>query len=123
MTKNEIMERIEELEARGFRRWTKNGMDRLYISATDLGLECRYYKTGNISYAAWNGEEISHSEGGRMKNAKTYIDLTDGTLHGTREDLIEAAERLLESLEEEEEEINEEAEDTIEDRRCLQDRS
>lgn len=75
ITRENIMDNIEELEKMGFKRWQKNGMDRLYINATALGLCCTYYKTGNISSASFDGESISNSEGYRMKNAKTYIDL------------------------------------------------
>lgn len=71
----DITERIEELEAMGFKRWQKNGMDRMYINASVLGLTCTYYKTGNIQSAVFNGVDISNSEAYRIKNAKTYIDL------------------------------------------------
>ena len=73
--KKDITERIEELEAMGFRRWQKNGMDRMYINAGALGLICTYYKSGNISSAEFAGERVSNSEGYRLKSAKTYIDL------------------------------------------------
>ena len=33
---------IERLEDMGFRRWTKGDMDRLYIDADKLGLECDF---------------------------------------------------------------------------------
>lgn len=69
------MKSIEELEKMGFTRWQKNGMDRMYINAKALGLDCTYYKTGNISSATFNGEHISNCEAGRIKAAKTYIDL------------------------------------------------
>lgn len=71
----DITERIEELEAMGFKRWQKNGMDRMYINASVLGLTCTYYKTGNIQSAVFNGIDISNSEAYRIKNTKTYIDL------------------------------------------------
>lgn len=71
----EIMDRIEELTKMGFNRWTKNGMDRMYINATTLGLICTYRKSGSISCAEFRGEYISNSEGYRLKAAKTYIDL------------------------------------------------
>lgn len=79
MTKD-ITERIDELTAMGFNRWTKNNMDRMYINASTLGLECTYRKTGSISYATFQGYEISHSEASRMKFAKTYIDLVKKTI-------------------------------------------
>jgi len=72
---SDITERIEELEAKGFKRWQKNGMDRMYINASDLGLVCSYYKTGNIRDATFQGDSISNGEASRMKSAKTYIDL------------------------------------------------
>lgn len=74
MSKN-IMERIEELERMGFKRWTKSGMDRMYINASALGLNYTRYKSGNVSSAWFKGESISNCECRRMLNAKTYIDL------------------------------------------------
>lgn len=89
-----IIDRIAELEAVGFKRWTKNGMDRLYINAGALGLVCQYYKTGNIMDAKFNGEQISNSEGYRMKAAKTYIDIKTETVHSDNTKLREAAAEL-----------------------------
>ena len=89
---------VAKMEAVGFKRWTKNGMDRMYINASRLGLETRTYKSGCISYAAWKGEEISHRRGGALSSAKTYYDLKDGKLHGTEQMLLEAAEELLSSI-------------------------
>lgn len=70
-----ITERIDELTAMGFNRWQKNGMDRMYINASTLGLDCCYYKTGNISGATFRGKSISNNEARGLKAAKTYIDL------------------------------------------------
>lgn len=75
LTKATLKDSIEALEALGFKRWTKAGMDRMYINASDLGLVCTYYKTGNISSATFDGESISNSYGRDLKAAKTYIDL------------------------------------------------
>lgn len=69
------MKSVEELTAMGFNRWQKNGMDRMYINASALGLNCSYYKTGNISSATLNGTDISNCEARRLKAAKTYIDM------------------------------------------------
>ena len=66
---------IEEMEAKGFKRWQKNGMDRMYINASALGLTCTYYKTGNISSAEFGGSSISNSQARALKDAKTYVDL------------------------------------------------
>lgn len=73
-------EQIDKLTEVGFKRWQKGNLDRLYINATQLGLVCTYYNTGNISSAELNGERLSNSEGRRMKNAKTFIDVKTGSL-------------------------------------------
>lgn len=67
-------------------RWTKQGFngkvyDRIYFNATDLGMEVSYYKTGNVSSAAIDGESISNCEARRIMGSKAYFDLTDNTLH------------------------------------------
>lgn len=92
-------EQIKALEKVGFKRWQKGDKDRLYIDATQLGLECNYYNTGNISMAWFNGERISNSQGGRLKSAKTYIDVNTGKLYGTNSDLKKAAEELVAKVE------------------------
>ena len=89
-----ISERIDELEALGFKRWQKGQFDRLYINADQLGLECKYYKTGNIKSAWFNGDEISNSEGYRMKAAKTYIDVATGEVFSPNSTLRKAAMEL-----------------------------
>jgi hypothetical protein len=73
--KMNIIDRVPELEKMGFNRWQKNGMDRMYINSSALGLTCAYYKTGNISDAEFRGTWISNSEARKLKEAKTYIDL------------------------------------------------
>ena len=74
-------ETIAKLEAAGFKRWTKNGMDRLYVNTTTLGLEVDYYKTGNVSRATWQGELISNADGRRLLSSKVWIDVKTGELH------------------------------------------
>lgn len=91
----DIADRIEELEAKGFRRWQKNGMDRMYINASALGLICTYYKTGNISNAVFRGDHISNSEGYRLKGAKTYIDLNGKRIVSDSARLAAAAADLI----------------------------
>ena len=76
----EIKNMIADLESKGFKRWQKNGMDRMYINASALGLTCTYYKTGSIHSAEFNGNSISNSEGYRLKAAKTYIDLNENKI-------------------------------------------
>ena len=84
-------EKIRELEGMGFKRWQKGEYDRLYINADQLGLECKYYKTGNIKSACFDGDEISNSEAYRMKAAKTYIDVATGEVFSTNKMLKKAA--------------------------------
>lgn len=84
-------EKIRELEGMGFKRWQKGEFDRLYINADQLGLECKYYKTGNIKSACFGGDEISNSEAYRMKAAKTYIDVATGEVFSTNKTLKKAA--------------------------------
>ena len=87
-------EKIRELEALGFKRWTKGGHDRLYASAKVLGLECWYYKSGNISGAEFCGDEISNSEARRMSDAKTFIDLHNDTVFSDNARLAHRAAEL-----------------------------
>ena len=90
-----IIDRIAELEAKGFKRWQKGTMDRLYINARELGLVCTYYKSGNIQSATFNGEKISNSEAYRIKNAKTYIDVATEELVSNHLMCKAAAEALM----------------------------
>lgn len=85
---------IKALESKGFKRWTKGNLDRLYIDARELGLDCTYYKTGNISYAEFGGEKISNSWARAMKAAKTFIDVNTGKAYSSEDRLKEAAEKL-----------------------------
>ena len=74
-------ETIAKLEAAGFKRWTKNGMDRLYVNATTLGLEVIRYRNGNAKEGTWMGSEMYKQELQEIDASKIYIDLADGTLH------------------------------------------
>ena len=87
MTEN----RITELTNKGFKRWTKGNLDRLYINASQLGLECQYYHTGNISSATFRGEHISNSQAYRYKAAKTYIDIKTDRVMSDYDVLADAA--------------------------------
>lgn len=67
---------IEALEQKGFSRWSKSNMDRLYFNIQKSGhMDVDYYKTGNISYASVDGEEISHRFAGQILAVKCFIDL------------------------------------------------
>lgn len=90
--KNEL---IAALEKKGFNRWTKGAMDRLYINPTYIGLELEYYKTGNVSAAYLNGERISNTRGREMKAAKCYIDIATGKCVSSYDVFVEAMEQIL----------------------------
>lgn len=90
--KNEL---IAALENKGFKRWTKGDMDRLYIDPTCIGLELEFYKTGNVSNAYLNGERISNTRGREMKAAKCYIDITAGKCVSSYDVFVEAMEQIL----------------------------
>lgn len=67
---------IEALEQKGFSRWSKGNMDRLYFNIQKSGhMDVDYHKTGSISYASVDGEEISHRFAGQILAVKCYIDL------------------------------------------------
>jgi hypothetical protein len=66
-----------QIEAIGGRPWNKqDGTRRIYLNpkiwAPWIGLDVAYYKTGNVSSAALNGEAISNAEARRILNAKVY---------------------------------------------------
>ena len=70
---------IEALEKKGFSRWTKGNMDRLYFSLEKSGaLELDYYKSGNLRSADLEGERISNAEACRLLAVKCFIDLKNG---------------------------------------------
>ena len=88
-------QKIAEMLTNGFKRWTKGNLDRLYINATQLGLVLTYYKTGNIRSAEFNGDPISNSEGRRMKEAKTFIDVKTGNVYSDNNALKNAVQEML----------------------------
>lgn len=104
---------ITALEEKGFKRWTKGDKDRMYIDAEELGLKVQKYGSGAVKHAEWDGEKISNREGAAMLHAKTYLDLTDMSVHSDDSDLLAAAEAIIEetraSLEEEEKKEEKEA--------------
>ena len=74
-------EMIKRFEDAGCKRWTKGNLDRLYINASTLGLECNYYSTGNIKGAKLAGMEISNCLARKIKAAKMYFEVSDGSFH------------------------------------------
>jgi hypothetical protein len=97
---------IKKYEAAGFKRWTKNGLDRLYIDAEALGLEVERYGTGNVKSATWQGEKVSNADARRILASKAYIDVETGELHVSSDfekygmpTVEEMARELVESIE------------------------
>lgn len=75
----------EQVIALGGNRWTKNGMDRVYLNdwAQYAGIETAHYNTGNISGAWIDGHGIANGRIGAIIGAvdKVYFDTADGKLH------------------------------------------
>ena len=80
-----VMYSVETMTAIGGSRWQKNGHDRVYINnwVDYLPLEIDRYKSGNICWAAWNGETISNSQAAKLLGTidKVWFDAADGKLH------------------------------------------
>lgn len=92
-------EKIATLEAKGFKRWTKYGKDRLYINAEKLlNLEIHYRKSGSISFSEMDGESISHGEAYRLIGSKIWIDLQDNFSKHISADEYEAEEIIAPAL-------------------------
>jgi hypothetical protein len=70
-------------------------MDRMYIGAHALGLSCDYYNTDNIRDAELNGKSIINSRARRLKEMKTYLDLTTMTVVSGDEELAHLAADLV----------------------------
>lgn len=92
---------IAKLEEMGGKRWTKGSMDRMYFNARDLGLELKYYETGNVKDAKFRGAQLSNSDGRRYKAAKTYVDLATGEVHSDYDDLADVAREMIAKAEQE----------------------
>ena len=86
---------IDIMISKGGKRWQKNGMDRIYFKAGQLGLDCEFYKSGNISGAKFQGERISNSEAGRMKASITYYNVLTDTIVSDNETLKKAVEKFV----------------------------
>lgn len=89
----------EQLVELGGKRWTKGNFDRIYFNADFFGLECDYYKSGNICSATLKGEKISNSYAGKLMAAKSYYDVKTGIISSSREELqAELEERIHEIM-------------------------
>jgi hypothetical protein len=89
---------IDTLIAKGGKRWQKNGMDRIYFNASDLGLECTRYNTGNISSATFNGERISNSWARELSAAVTYVNVITGAIGFSDKTLLAAVEKMMSEI-------------------------
>lgn len=76
------MTKLEKLIAMGGKEWIKGAYHRVYFNYKQIvdiiGLELSYYKTGNISCASVNGEQISNCEARRLvaaANEGIYYDV------------------------------------------------
>lgn len=89
---------IKALEAKGFKRWTKGNMDRLYIDAkTALDFEYDTNKSGHVSGAWLNGEKISNTRGSELVSSKTYIDVNTGALVSNNNTMRDAAQEIMDA--------------------------
>jgi len=83
---------FEKAANKGFTRWTKGDMDRLYFNIADNGaLDIDRYKSGNICSAYLDGEKISNSRANRILSTRAYLDLKTGetvVASGDEHDLI-----------------------------------
>ena len=73
-------EKIERL-SRKYSRWTKNGYDRIYFNATQLGMEYDRYNTGNLKWVTIDDQIISNCKGRKILNDKAYWDLNTDKLY------------------------------------------
>ncbi len=70
----------------GGREWIgRNGQRRIYLNNWHelAGLEISRYKSGNISYAAVNGERISNNRARVLASASVWYDVDAGELRHT----------------------------------------
>ena len=84
---------LRALARKGFRRWRRGHVDRLYINAEDMGLK----RTGRDEYE-FEGERLDYWSGRQIEISKTYIDLCTGLVHSNNERARECAERMLNAV-------------------------
>lgn len=82
---------LRKLNEYGFRRWTRDDMDRMYISAADLGFDYLESSSGEIELARFQGRDVGHRVARRMHEAKTFLDLNTMTVHSPFPDLARQA--------------------------------
>ncbi|GAB3214304.1 hypothetical protein GCM10027294_53620 [Marinactinospora endophytica] len=76
---------VENLIAVGGKRWQRGDKDRIYFNNWHefAGIETTHYGTGNISWAAYQGETVSNSQGYKLLASveKLWFDVADGKFH------------------------------------------
>lgn len=80
-------EMMEMLTKEGFKRWTKNTMDRMYVNANVLGL--------NAETATFKGRKISNTYTRELQSAKTYIDLVKNEIHSDKWELAAGVAEIM----------------------------
>ena len=80
---------IGRAQEMGANVWERGDRQRLYLNDAGskiAGLEYDTYKSGNISYASYEGERISNAQGLRILGVANgaWVDLKSGTLHISR---------------------------------------
>ncbi|MGY0323560.1 hypothetical protein [Limosilactobacillus fermentum] len=105
MAKGLTEEQVRALIAKGFIRWTKYDMDRLYFDLEKAGLlEIERYKSGRISYSEFQGEAISHSLASKLLGVKVWIDVQTGQMYSKAYDeenkdiVVALAKKALQSI-------------------------
>lgn len=92
-------ETIAKLENKGFNRWTKGNIDRLYINARDYGVEYTRYANGKVSGGEFAGEQFGAYEARNFEATKVYIDVTTGELNiQTRTDFEDEIRAAVEAI-------------------------
>lgn len=82
--------KIEKLEKKGFRRWTKGNYDRLYIQGWQLeGITTNWKKNGKKTVSV-DGVELSYTKSAIFGNygSKNYIDVKTGEIFVSTEDSV-----------------------------------
>ena len=90
---------IKALEEKGFKRWTKGAMDRMYIDAKVLGLDVVYNGRGNVLGADFKGERISNNMAREMLASKNYVDIATGKVFSGSYTLKREISEIIESIE------------------------
>lgn len=69
---------VKNLEAMGYRRWKKDGLDRLYITPEYFGLKTGKTRHGNHFYSRLADMKIDNTDARIIKKGKYFIDVNTG---------------------------------------------